>query len=218
MTKKEIKQKTEESIEYLNSVSRYYQGKVFCVNVKRHFDDWSLEDVASKYTKRVKSAILEEFNDERVDRMYWDWLSFEADYFVDDYLKQNCTDSDEVKKHMAYLSDDYIGFYGRSGGWFGVDSKLLDELEEVLLDLEDYTLDEVHRYHDIDGLFAHVEAVKWVLDEADKFNRGLTFKDELEYRVEEYADEVKKELQCQREITMAKTLAERNGFVLAKTI
>src|SRR3990172_3849268 len=106
MTKKQIKTKAEEAIDYLDSVSRDYQGRVFCVNVKRYNDNFDVEVLASSYPRQIKEAIIEEFTEEKLYNAYSYWLGCEADYFVGDYLRLNCQDKDEVKKHMAYLQDD----------------------------------------------------------------------------------------------------------------
>ena len=220
MTKKEIKAKAKETMEYLDTVSRYYQGRVFCVNVKRHGDDFDVEDISSKYPKQVRKAVAEEFADEKLGDIHWRWLEYEASFFVDDYLKQNCEDREDVEKYMTHLKDDSIGFYGRSGGWFGVSGKVYEEFEELLLDLDDndYTFGQINQYHDIGGMFAKVEAITWVLNEADKYNKGLTFKDELTYKIEEFVSEITDQLKEEKEVKTAKTLAEKHGYVLAKTV
>jgi len=218
MTKKEIKAKATEAMDYLDSVSRYYQGRVFCVNVKRHHEDFDIEKIASKYPKMIREAILEEFGGEEISEGYYQWLNDEASYFIDDLLKNDCQDRKDVKKHMPYLKDK-LGFYGRSGGWFGVNGKVYEEFEELLLDLDDdYTLDQIYQYHDIEGMLAEVEAVKWVLDEADKFNKGLDYQDELIFRIEEFVENIKIDIKNRKEVKTAKTLAEKHGYILARAI
>ena len=46
----------------------------------------------------------------------------------------------------------------------------------------------------------------------------MSFKDELEYRIEEFVDEKKIELQAEKEISQAKSLAEKHGYILAQAI
>jgi hypothetical protein len=219
MNKKQLKIKAEESLEYLKSVSRFYDhNTIYCVNVKRGCDYVNIEDLASKYSKKLKEAILEEFNEDYMGNLYQDWLEYVSEYFIEEYLKDNCSDDEKVKKYIPFIDKKSMGLYGRSGGWFGVTSDVEDNLEALLMDIEDMKLKELYKYHDIDSYFQKVEAIKWVLNEADKYNKGLKWKDELEFKVEEFVGEKKEDIQKEKELNQARTLAKKQGYILAKEV
>jgi hypothetical protein len=220
MTKKQLITKAEKAIKYLESVNRGYDHReVYCVNVKRGLDYGDLAGSIEGYSKKLKEAVRAEFTDEYIGGLYQDWLESEANYFIEDFLKDNCCEDENVKKYMPFLNEGSIGLYGRSGGWFGVTSEVADNLEALLTDLDSgMKLQEVYEYHDIDSYFDTIEAIEWVLDEADKYNKGMSWKDELIFRIDEFVEEKKEELQAEKEVNQARSLAEKHGYILAMAV
>jgi len=125
----------------------------------------------------------------------------------------------KIERYLNRLDVKSAGLYGRSGGWFGIKSAIADDLDGVISAIVDgYTMSEIYASHDIAGIFEEFEAIQWVLDEADKYNKGLSFEEELKYRIEEFAEEVKTELQREKEIKIAKTFAGKYGLILATAV
>lgn len=193
MTKKALKEKAKKELEYFDSIKRWYDHTaVYCVNVKRYNDYFDIDEYIKKLSKKEKEAVRAEFTDERINEEYRDWLDYEASYFIDDYLRNDCADSAEVQANMPFLRSDSIGLFGRGGGWFGVRSDIQDDLNALLYQLENYTLKEVYAQFDIDSVFAEADAIRWLLAEADKFNRALEFSGVIQEKIEDFLTAVRK--------------------------
>ena len=262
MTKKRLKAKAEESLGYLDEVRRSYNHRnIYCVNVKRYGDFMDVEDLAQKYPKKLKEAIVEEFDEKLTNDIYWSWLGHEGQYFCEDFLT-GCTVSSakhyqeqrelvnankdtnyptidkkktintklaiidkmekkdrKIEKHLSYIDIDSAGLYGRMGGWFGVRSEVADGLENLIGDINNgNTIDEIYANNCITEMFEEVEAIEWVLNEADKFNKGLNFEEELKFRIGEFVNEEKVRLQQEKEIKTAKTLATKYNLLVVRAV
>lgn len=125
----------------------------------------------------------------------------------------------KIETHLSYIDIKTAGLYGRMGGWFGVRSDVASNLENLLFSLSiGDTMAEIDASHDITGYFSEVDAIQWVLNEAKKFNDGLSFEEELKYRIEEFVSDLEVELKKEKEVKTAKTLAEKHGYLLARAI
>lgn len=103
-------------------------------------------------------------------------------------------------KYLSILDNKLSGFFGRSGGWLGIKEanilqNKIDEIEYILSnslnennqfvsedqeEIEGYIEDCLY-YVDIDL----INGLNWIIEEIKSFNKGLNFKDEIEFRIEE---------------------------------
>ena len=108
---------------------------------------------------------------------------------------------DKDKKELYYLSlldNQVCGFFGRSGGWIGIKEigilqNKIDEIESLLdevmdnINFEDQEayIQDCLEYVDNDL----IKALNWIIEEIKSFNKGLCFKNEIEYRIESTLEE-----------------------------
>ena len=121
-----------------------------------------------------------------------------------------------VEKYLDIYTSNTIGLYGRSSGWFGIESNIAGDIENLLSDLENMSVSEAYENYFIDDILHEVDAIEWLLSKADSYNKGMKFGDcvldNLNYLIEEICEEVDKNL----DIKKAKKLVEKHGFVVGK--
>lgn len=119
-------------------------------------------------------------------------------------------DNNEIKQHIDYLSNFECAFCGNNGGYFGIapPNNVYDLLDTLSFEYNDYVnfIEEVPSIEisQIDNGYIHnaiekidyaieeinnvISAVEWFLNWIDDFNKGLDFKEEIIFRIEEYLE------------------------------
>lgn len=200
---KEYNETVEEAEEFIEDKTRNYESELFCVNVKRYADYIDLEEILDKMnvSDKEKEYIKDNID---IDNMYEYWLEDCRRDIVDNFMKGCCTEKEEKESRYLELFEN-AGFYGKGGGWFGV--QLSDKLEndfDILGNLsldepienasyfEGYGLRDIRCIREVTENMKHkMEAVEWLLDYVKNYNNTLNFEEELKYRVGEMREEYK---------------------------
>ena len=102
--------------------------------------------------------------------------------------------------YLSILDNELEGFFGRSSGWLGIKKAeilqdKIDEIEYILskcLNADNNIIindqDEMDGY--IEDCLYHadhelIKALNWIIKEIDIFNKGLDFKNEIDFRIDE---------------------------------
>ena len=99
--------------------------------------------------------------------------------------------------YLSLLDNELSGFFGRSGGWLGIKEasilqNKINEIENILDLFKDDTGEDRKAY--IEDCLYYVDiplinALNWIIEEIKSFNKGLCFKNEIEYRIESTLEE-----------------------------
>lgn len=106
--------------------------------------------------------------------------------------------------YLSLLDNKVSGFFGRSGGWLGIKGieilqNKIDEIESILYHTQNIDgsfvsedKEEIEGY--IEDCLYYVDiplinALNWIIEEIKDFNKGLNFKDEIKYKIEDMLEE-----------------------------
>ena len=132
-------------------------------------------------------------------------------------LKECMKEDIKQKEYLDALYTEEAGFYGRSGGWFSIESSehLTNTIDEISALIEEYK--DIENFHEIGeneisylkelakDLRHHIEAIDWILGWVKDYNERLSFEDEVQYRIEEALDDYradKEKKKCQLKLNM----------------
>ncbi|MHA1952468.1 MAG: hypothetical protein ACW96U_00790 [Candidatus Heimdallarchaeaceae archaeon] len=178
-----------------------HENRMYSANVKLYHIGYDLDDAIKELglKKAEEESVREEFTDNVIEEIFWDWIEFERDN-----LKYDISQT-------YNFSLNEMGFYGRMGGHFclcdatpcieyrssGWDSmeefcdKIMDEYEWKDISVE-YIQEEIDDIHaDQDEMITYLNKVKNALKFAEEYSKGLDFSYELKYRIEEFLEEKK---------------------------
>lgn len=209
--------------DYYHSGQHWYEA-----NVKVYsFGD--IDEVLKKYPKRYHERIKEHFTDEYINSLRYEWLNQEYDQFkyeISDAkaclkdAKQGgwIIDAGLIDRAYNLITNDYL--LGRSGGHWCIE--VSEDYEDTLDNIEYELEDEENKLEDyqeqLQDILKDQLALAHILEFANRYAKSLEFNYELDFRVEEYIEELKKENQDNKEIKQAKTLASKHGYILAKEV
>ena len=218
------------------------------VNVKRYNDYVNVEELIDnmELSKVKKDFLEEEFTENYINDLYYEWLRIGAHYFTDDVMdgcrnentgywdiqitlikegQKTCyPDIEKLKtkeakikqiekwktkdtkelKYLLTLDNEVCGFFGRSSGWLGIKevSVLQNKIDEIKYILSN-SLNENNQFvsedqEEIEGYIEDclhfvdmplINALNWIIKEITSFNKGLDFKNEIKYRIENMLEE-----------------------------
>lgn len=197
MQKKELIKRAEELFDELEENDRYENNENYhAVNVKQyHQKAVIIEEMAQKYPKKYQKRILLNFDEEYISELYLDWLQFETEYLFEilnhreDY--EMAFETKKERQAMNKISEIYQA--GRMGGWiiFHFTSDTKQWLDDIINYNEDYTLEEIKEA--IKKSEEELEEIETIKNFIKTFSDNLHFENELEYRIEEYIEELKEE-------------------------
>jgi len=169
----------------------------FSVDVKRHNDYVNIEDLIDNNPtlKPYKNKLLKDYTEEILEEIYFSWLEIERE-FIFETLESIAQDSDYFNIVSKYFNKKNIGFAGRSGGHFVIDydESLIEDLTAIPYDLRENTYKVSEVIEDYKRAKEHAEAILWLLNQVDQYNKGLSFKTELNYRFELMVEDYKLDL------------------------
>ncbi len=217
MNKQTIKKELQKIQEFIDENKRgghsyndyYGNDQVVYANIKNYnFAD--IDEVKSKFNKKYHKLFDRDITDEVLNDYEWDCRNWRVDGITDDgyYAEQ-------------YPNVEFVGCYGRSGGWYGitVSTDWHKNIDVMLEDLErkpsdrDYTLQDMQKaiksWREVVACFGDIE------EEAKKFNANDEVFCSIEANfVEGWDDELLKN----REVKKAQELAKKYGYILAREV
>ena len=130
-------------------------------------------------------------SNEKINYPHIDNIGKKADK-IKELEKWKAKDIKELK-YLSILDNKLSGFFGRSGGWLGIKEanilqNRIDEIENNLDYFKDSDNKEDREGYIEDCLYyvdnGLIEALYWIIEEINIFNKGLNFKDEIKYRID----------------------------------
>lgn len=202
----------------IEDAQRGYEGeKWHCINVKRYHDGHDRNEllkIARKVTKKKTIGNrLADYIQSDIDgsggiydnwlRAQWEQLNYELSDVKN--LTEGAKDEHEDLKHMRTVYNWAKGCrvlsLGRSGGWACfqmLTDNIADELAEMIEDEEAGNDRREEIAEHVDTLRETIEEVEYIKAHIEKFNSGLDFSDEIQYQMEQKADEYEEEEKSQR--------------------
>ena len=164
---------------------RYDYKRIHCVNVKRYNDYFDIDKIIENYDLETQKKVIDKFTDDYIDYIYY--------HFINDI-------SYSFMSELSELEDEF-GFYGRSGGWFGYEVKHLEDYGNDLIYTYNNYSDTYNNYlseddisikdikDEIDDIYNFIDEYNKynnVLVKAKEYNESISFKDEIDYQIKEY--------------------------------
>lgn len=217
-TKKLYDQAVELSDELDDNYSYYDRDKYYSVNVKLYNNQSkTVDELVETKDKKYRDDLKEYFTYDYVYDIYNNFIGDQQEYVVD-CIKHvvHLDKSDDDYKQFKTVSDltSNVYFLGRMGGHLSLDiNNYGDILDDFDTDYDDPT--------DVETLQMYIDdmqAIKYVLDYYARAAKSLDFSDELDYRIDEYIDELDLEYKTKREIETAIRLANKHGYIVAREI
>jgi len=205
-------QKALEAWEEVQDARRSYEHESWhCENVKRYgredqFDREDIEQYVRNEIKTLKGGAIGDLKRRALieygirymenEHNYYGWLEQEWDqlnYEISDIVELGMREKPFSRIKDTYIKNKRILSLGRSGGWAcfqmtGDAEELENLLEEYKDDRAPDTLDRIKEAtKELEETMKEIADIKAFIK---KFNDGLSYRDEVKYRIEEQAGEI----------------------------
>lgn len=217
MSKKDLKNKLDQINEMIEELSRgghsynsyYGDDSVVYANIKNYnFAD--IDSVKKLIPKKYHKLFDRDITDEIINDIEWNCRNWRIEG-----IKDNGYYSEK------YPSVEFVGCYGRSGGWYGltVAESWHDDIDEMIEAIDEKPNERQYTLADINQAVKAWDQVQKCLDEIEAEAKAFDGTDEVFCSIEaNWFEGWDDEIKADKEVKKAKELAKKHGYILAKEV